>query len=49
MVVKQSPPLTHGPLQAPQLVAHGLLQAKAPFPVVVELEVENLPPPEADS
>jgi hypothetical protein len=36
--VKQSPPRTHG-----------LLQIEASFPVVVEPEVENLPPPVVDS
>jgi hypothetical protein len=28
--------------------AHGSLQVEVPFPTVVELEVENLPPPRVD-
>jgi hypothetical protein len=59
-MVEQSPHVAHGPLQAPQPSTHGLLQApqpavhgplqaKAPFPTTIEPEVENLPPPRANS
>jgi hypothetical protein len=37
MAIKQSPPR-----------AHGLLQAEALFPAVVEPEAENLTPPKVD-
>jgi len=38
-----------GVAQLPGWLGLWSLQAKAPFPAVVELEVENLPPPGVDS
>jgi hypothetical protein len=60
VAVEQSPPRTHGPLQAlqhaghrpmqaPQPAARGPLHAKAPFPTMVEPKAKNMPPPGVDS